>query len=176
VAGPARPSLDVDGTLDDDEWLELYHESLRVGAFWPRLALVTVILLATIGVIALLGAPPVVAASGILIVFGMLVTYTVGYAWLGPQLRRRRLAQPERMAHWRISADRLRTHIGGTDVDLAWRDVDRVRLTRRLVTFELTGGRGLLALPRRTATQLGETLILGWAADEGTPVTRRTSA
>jgi hypothetical protein len=111
-------------------------------------------------------------AGGVAVTVGMLGTYTLGYVWIGPRRRCRRLGAAERTARWRISGDHLRTDAGGTLLDLGWRDVDRVRVTRRLVTFELTGGRGLLALPRRAATELGESLILRWAQDGDTPVSR----
>jgi len=171
VAGPARPSLDVDGTLDDEEWLELFHASLRTGSFWPQLGAVAGVMVTAVGLTALLGAPAAWTLGGVGAALGMLGAYAAGYAWLGPRLRRRHLPPTGRTARWRISAERLLADTGDVTLDLAWRDVDRVVVTRRLVTFELTGGRGLLALPRRTATELGETLILGWAADELTPVT-----
>lgn len=172
MAGPARPTLDVDGTLDDDEWLELYRESLRAGSFWPRLAAVAGALVIAIGVTPLVGAPPSWTFGGVAAAVGMSASYATGYVWLGPRLRRRRLIPDDRTARWRISAERLHADTAGQELDLAWCDVDRVRVTRRLVTFELTGGRGLVALPRRTATELGEALILGWAAGENTPVSR----
>lgn len=172
VSGPARPSLDVDGTLDDGEWLELYLESLRTDAFWPRLGAVAGLLVAAAGVTALLGAPVAWTLGGICFALTMLVTYTAGYLWLGPRLRRRTPDGQDRATHWRINAERLHTDAGSRPLDLGWRDVDRVRLTRRLVMFELTGGRGLLALLRRSATELGEALILGWAADGDTPISR----
>lgn len=172
MAGPARPSLDVDGTLDDAEWLELYRESLRSGAFWPRLAATAGVLVVVVGVTPVAGVPIAWAGGGIVAAVGMLGAYAGGYAWLGPRLRRRRRAPNDRTARWRISGEQLSADTAGERLDLRWRDVDQVRVTRRLVAFELTGGRGLLAVPRRTATELGEALILGWAAEENTPVTR----
>jgi hypothetical protein len=172
VAGPARPSLDVDGALDDEEWLELYRESLRVGSFWPRLAAVVGVIVIAVGVTPLIGVSLVWTAAAIAVAIGMSATYAAGYVWLGPRLRRRRLMPADRTARWRISAERLQVDAATEQVDLAWRDVDRVRVTQRLVVFELTGGRGLLALPRRSATELGEALVVGWAAGENTPVSR----
>lgn len=172
VVGPARPSLDVEGTLDDHEWLELYRESLRASSFWGHFLTVGGVLVSAVTVTAVFGAPARWVIGGLCVVLGMLLTYAVGYVWLGPRLRLRRLTPLERAAPWRINADVLRTEQGGIPVELSWRDIDRVRVSRRLVTFELTGGRGLLALPRRAATQLGEALVLGWAADSDTPVSR----
>jgi len=176
VAGPARPSLDVDGTLDDDEWLELYRESLRAGSFWPRLAAIAGVIVIAVGITPLVGTPVPWTLGAIIVAMGMSTAYAAGYVWLGPQLRRRRVVPSDRTARWRIGAERLHVDTTTGQVDLAWRDVDRVRVTRRLITFELTGGRGLLALPRRTATELGEALVLGWAAGEDTPVSRDRGA
>lgn len=173
MAGPARPSLDVEGTLDGAEWLELHRETLRGTAFWPVLAAVTAGALAAAAVAALLGAPAGLLATGAGAALGMIATYAAGYLWLGPSLRFRRTAPADRTARWRISAERLHTDATGDDVELTWQDVDRVRVTRRLLTFELTGGRGRLALPRRTATELGESLVLGWARDGRTEVRPR---
>lgn len=172
VVGPARPSLDVESTLDDAEWLELYRESLRASSFWAHLLTVAAVLVVATVVVAVLGVPGGWLLGGVVAAVGLFAAYTFGYVWLGPRLRCRRLTPLERAARWRINADQVHTEQAGIPRDLSWRDIDRVRVTRRLITFELTGGRGLLALPRRSATQLGETLILGWAVEGDTPTER----
>jgi hypothetical protein len=186
VIGSARPSVDIETALDDDEWLELYHESLRTSAFWPRTAATALACTAAVGAAVraapLLGAP----ASGpigdtatwrlgsVTVTLGMFVVYVAGYVWLAPRLCCRRLTDRARTARWRISAERLWADVAGSSVNLTWQDVDQVRVTRRLVAFQLADGRGLLALPRRSATELGETLILDWATHGDTPITHRS--
>jgi hypothetical protein len=170
VSTPARPSIDVQGTLDDAEWLELYRESLRASPFWSWLLILAglAVLAAVLAVV--LGAPLPWAASGAVAALGLLTTYTLGFVWLGPMLRCRRVEVAERTAHWRIGAERFSTDRAGDRLDLRWQDVEQVRVTRRLVAFRLRGGRGVLGLPRRDAAGLAESLIVGWARAAGTKV------
>lgn len=168
MAGPDRPRLDVTGTLDRHEWLELHRTALRRTPFPLVIATAAALTAVSPLLAAVLGAPTVQVLAASSAILGMLTAFGAGSVWVGPALRFRKVPAEHRTARWRVSAEQLRTEIRGTPLELEWQDVDRVRVTRRLITFELTAGRGLLALPRRTATELGETLILGWAGCERT--------
>jgi hypothetical protein len=176
MAAPARPNIDVHGTLDDAEWLELYRESLRATRFWAWLAIAAAVTVLAAGVSAAFGAPTGWDAAVTLAVLGVLVMYAFGYVWLGPMLRCRRVGAAERTMHWRIGAERFAAEQAGRRLELRWPDVAEVRVTRRLLALRLRGDRGVLGLPRRDATALGESLIVGWAEAAGARISGRRSS
>ena len=166
MASLPRPCLDVVGELDRSEWLELHREQVRRTAFPASVVAVGASALVAMGIARAAGVPSGPLAVTAALAAGMLAVFVAGYLWLGPRAAFATVPAPARTTRWRVGAEGLRAETGGITDELGWDDVLRVRLTRRLVTLELSGGRGLLALPRRTVTEVGEALILGWAAPE----------
>jgi hypothetical protein len=173
VSGHGRPSVDVHSVLEASEWRELFAEALRLSGFWARTAAGTaVVVLTAIGAL-FLGAPALPTAAVGATALAALGAFTAAYALLGPRLRWPRITPDQLAVHWRVQADRIQADRAGTRFDLDWNDVDQVVLTRRLVLLRLGDRRGVLGLPRRAATPLGESLIATWAEDSGAEVVRR---
>jgi hypothetical protein len=175
VSGHSRPSVDVQTSLQAVEWRELLAEALRFSGFWTRTGALSTVIVITAAAAATLGIPltPVLAAGATAL--ATLGAFTLSYTVIGPRLRWPRIPPELLSVHWRVMADRIEAHRAGVRYELDWNDVDQVVLTPSLVVLRL-GERGeVLGLPRRTATPLGESLIITWAEDSGAEVVRRRS-
>ncbi|HEY6793093.1 MAG TPA: hypothetical protein VI248_00245 [Kineosporiaceae bacterium] len=173
MSGHGRPSVDVHAVLEAPEWRELFGEALRLSGFWARTALAAAtVVLITAAALVLGAAGPAALAIGTTAV-SALATYATAYALVGPRLRWPRIAADQLTVHWRVQADRIEADRAGTRFELDWNDVDQVVVTRRLVLLRLGDHGGVLGLPRRVATPLGESLITTWAEDSGAEVVRR---
>jgi hypothetical protein len=165
--------VDVNAVLEASEWRELFAEALRLSGFWARTALATaVVVLVTLAAV-FLGAPRLPAVATGTTAVAALTAFTAAYALVGPRLRWPSVAPDQLTVHWRVRADRIEASRAGTRYDLDWNDVDQVVVSRRLVLLRLGDDRGVLGLPRRVATPLGESLITSWAEDSGAEVVRR---
>jgi hypothetical protein len=163
----------VHTVLEAPEWRELFAEALRLSGFWVRTAAATAaVVLITAGSL-ILGAPGLPAMATAIVLLIGLGAFTTAYAVVGPRLRWPRIPPDQLRVHWRVQSDRIEADRAGTRFDLDWNDVDQVVVSRHLLLLRLGDQRGVLGLPRRAATPLGEALITSWAEDSGAGVVRR---